>query len=48
MVARIKELAQKLGMDAEALLGANMKDVTPKQIEGEAAPVTGLPKREKP
>jgi phage terminase small subunit len=34
MVARIRELAAKLGMDAEALLGANMKDVSPKQIEG--------------
>lgn len=29
MVARIKELAAKLGMDAEKLLGANMKDVSP-------------------
>ena len=34
MVARIWELAEKLGMDAEQLLGANMKDVSPKQIEG--------------
>jgi hypothetical protein len=49
MVARIRELAAKLGMDAEALLGANMKDVTPKQIEGKVeAPAAGLPKREKP
>ena len=37
MVARIRELAAKLGMDAEELLGANMKDVTPpKLIEGRA------------
>ena len=48
MVARIKELAAKLGMDAEKLLGGNMRDVTPKQIEGKAEAVTGLPPREKP